>query len=193
MNSGTISKIFVDEAHTFLEDAHFHPVMRQLQVLSMFGPIVALSAICSPEVVEDLLSNLFPSNQSPVIVRQASNRHNLVYKFLKVYNEAQASMLVKNALGDLKDDERIILFCPTKKTAEMQSLKFNCVFINSDLGDEARIDNSNACIFLESASDVLLLKKWESRICVETYSRKDPFLSVCIAGFPVTVMLKGTW
>ena len=143
-NSGAIAKIFVDEAHTFLEDARYRPAMRGLQILSHFGPIVALSATCSPEVVDDLLANVFPPQEDPVIIRQNSNRPNLVYSFVNVDNEAEALELIEDALCNLREHERMIIFCPTKKIAETLSGKLNCPCSHSQLEDEERMDNSQA-------------------------------------------------
>jgi hypothetical protein len=55
----TFAKIFVHETNTFHTDAHYRALMRELSYLHVLGPVVALTATCSPTTIRDIAENLF--------------------------------------------------------------------------------------------------------------------------------------
>eukprot|EP00731_Ephydatia_muelleri_P024696 Em0016g967a len=72
--------IFVDEVHFYTLQSQLRPTFRQLPKLWFLPvPMVLMTATAPQHVVNDLLTNFFGQERSPIIIRRPTNRLNVSY------------------------------------------------------------------------------------------------------------------
>ncbi|KAF7310790.1 ATP-dependent DNA helicase [Mycena chlorophos] len=132
VNGGKLSRIVIDEAHCVSQLGHdFRPDYQKLYVLRQTFPrvpIMALSATCPPQVLQDLLKTLGmkPVSDganatvgSTVYFSSPLYRPNLHYQVLPKPASAQAAIVaMKDYIMEHHPRDGGIIYCLTRKDAE---------------------------------------------------------------------------
>lgn len=143
--SGSLNRIVIDEAHLLCTSADFRPDMLAMSYILTAGvPIAALTATLPPSLERMLHRALGSPSWS--IVREPTQRPNLVFRTAEYSNERQAlaslKMHVQRYEAELAPGEGILIQCRTHQDVISVSKALGATAYTSKMEDSIRDKNA---------------------------------------------------
>ena len=86
VESQSLNKVFIDEAHCYVLDAEYRSAMTELNDLrTLRRPTILLTATASQDIESKLIAGFFPKS-TPFIVRMSTNRPNIRFEVQRFFS-----------------------------------------------------------------------------------------------------------
>lgn len=156
-SQGLLSRIFLDEIHTFVTDRGYRPQVRLLTRLGTLGvPLVFLTATAPDHIVDSIVRS-FVEIEGIIVVRAPTNRNNLCYEVFEGIPDLDIGQKVAVLSRDLEPSGRILVFFNKISRLEafariLHGLRVKAVSFFSDLDTK----ESNVTDWITGVSTVML-------------------------------------
>jgi superfamily II DNA helicase RecQ len=108
-----LSMIFIDEAHTFVTDSCYRDCMKYLTMFASTMCPITLMTATAPSWIENTLLKMFFAYQNPVVIRDSTNRSNIVYNCIDNIDSSTIKQVISDYHHILSQDERVICYFQT--------------------------------------------------------------------------------
>lgn len=127
---------YLDEAHLLVLEEEYRYTLKHITTITKFKQQIVFISATLPNELLKILEKKF-NIRNNIVIRGSTSRLNISYNVIKLEGKPLIDVflpLYYKALSSLKENEKIIIFCPTKAICESISKELNisCYYSNKE-------------------------------------------------------------